>query len=361
MLVAVTLKCGLFNCKPFTRTRTQRAFYRNESTGGVVSGRMSSSGPNMQNIPRMTPDELEDKPHLQGVDIREAFVVDPGYVFVTADMDNMEMVATAALSKDETLISLLKEGRDLHAYLARRAFNVGHTLTDKEFKKQYPGERQMAKPVGFAIVYGGTAYTIMKTLGCSEAEAQKLVDAYFDTFPGVKKFLDETYAKLDAVKQLTYPIYGYVKHMDIPDDDFKAQDPYTYGRYYRAAQRSCQNAIIQGTCAFVIKECIVKIAQDLRAAGLTEDQAQVVLQVHDEIAVLTKEEHAPLVAHIMEKHMNLDLLGVALTATAEIKMSLSKSAPSIPFTPYTPVTTPVTEVSHDQPAAISAEVASLFA
>lgn len=296
---------------------------------GTVSGRMSSHNPNVQNIPRLTPEEVEEKPHLKGIDIRKAFEVDEGYVFVASDYDAMEMAGTAALSGDENLKAQLAAGRDLHSVLARRAFNVGHDLDDKTFKKVYPLERQNAKPVGFAIVYGGNEYTIRNRLGCDEETAQQLYNAYFEEYPGVKKWLDSVYAHLDVHKQIEYPIYGYIKRMDLPDPKLKESDPHAYDAQYKAAQRTCQNALIQGLCAFIVKESLVQIEKELRAAGLTEEDAMVIMQVHDEIICRAKIEHAKLVAEIMDRCMPREINGVKFTAKAEFKRTLSKADPAL--------------------------------
>jgi DNA polymerase I-like protein with 3'-5' exonuclease and polymerase domains len=122
------------------------AFY---NITGTVSGRMSSSNPNIQNIPRLTEDEVEERPHLKGVDIRAAMVADPEYVYVVADYENMEMVATAGQSGDENLKKLLAEKRDMHAFTARTTFKVGLDLDDKAFKKAHSVLRQRAKTVNF--------------------------------------------------------------------------------------------------------------------------------------------------------------------------------------------------------------------
>jgi DNA polymerase I len=181
------------------------------------------------------------------------------------------------------------------------------------------------------MVFGGSVYTIMNRLGVTKEEAQQLYDGYFESFPGVKRWMDEVYQILTDSGQITYPEFGFVKHMDLPPAELELGDPRGYQRQFQAALRTCQNALIQGWCAFVVKKAIVDIERDLRALGLRDQDAQVVLQVHDEIGVLTKREYATQVAEIMSTNMNREFMGVQLTASPEFKRSLSKQAVTIPY------------------------------
>jgi DNA polymerase I-like protein with 3'-5' exonuclease and polymerase domains len=308
----------------------QGRLHTNFNTVGTVSGRMSSSNPNLQNLPRLLPEEVAEKPYLQGIDIRKAFIADPGYVFVSADYASMELVVCAAVSGDPTMRDLLNQGRDLHAYTARYAFKVGLDLDDKAFKERYKDYRQKAKVVNFALIYGGTEYTLVKNFGFSEEEASKLIQGYFEAYPRVKAWMDEVYQELEDKGYVEYPIYGYIKRMDLPKalrrmpkDKWPLvlnNDPEARKQYY-ASLRSCQNALIQGFSAFVVKEAIVQIQQALEAEGL---DAQVIIQVHDEIVVLAREDQAQRVAEIMVEKMERSINGVQLKAEPEIKRTLSK-------------------------------------
>ena len=288
---------------------------------GTVSGRMSSNSPNWQNMPRLLEEELEERPWLEGVDIRAGFEAPPGWVFVDMDYSSMEMVVCAALSQDENMIRLLEEGRDMHAYTARHAFNVGWELTDAEFKKVYKVERQAAKVVNFAIIYGGTEYTLMQRFKYTEDQARALIDGYFKAYPGVKRWMEEVYATLEREGQVRYPEYGYVKRMDIV-----APRTWEERRQYRAALRSCQNALIQGYSAFIVKDAIVQVDRELRRRGL---RAYVAFQIHDEIGCLAPEEEAAEVFDIMRSVMTRDVNGVTLRADGEVKRSMSKNASPI--------------------------------
>lgn len=306
------------------------------NTVGTVSGRMSSSDPNLQNLPRLLPEELADKPYLQGVDIRSAFVADPGYVFVTADYTSMELVVCAAVSGDENMRRLLNEGRDLHAHTAKYAFKVGMDLDDKTFKVQHKDLRQKAKIVNFALIYGGTEYTLIRNFGFSEEEARQLIQGYFEAYPTVKVWMEEVYRQLEEQGYVVYPDYGYVKRMDLPEVLKKAKkeiwpiilnnDPEARRQYY-GALRSCQNALIQGYSAFVVKEAIVRMQERFQKEGL---DAQVIFQVHDEIGVLAAVKDAKRVAQIILEVMERNLNGVLLTAEPEFKRSMSKVEPPIP-------------------------------
>ncbi|ABU96844.1 hypothetical protein [Thermus phage P23-45] len=308
----------------------QGRLHTNFNTVGTVSGRMSSSNPNLQNLPRLLPEEVAEKPYLQGIDIRKAFVADPGYIFVSADYASMELVVCAAVSGDPTMRDLLNQGRDLHAYTARYAFKVGLDLDDKAFKEQYKDYRQKAKVVNFALIYGGTEFTLIKNFGFSEEEAKQLIQGYFEAYPVVKTWMEEVYRELEEKGFVEYPIYGYIKRMDLPQALRKLpkdkwplvlnNDPDARKQYY-ASLRSCQNALIQGFSAFVVKDAIVQMQRAFEAEGL---DAQVIIQVHDEIVVLAKEEHAERVAQIMVEKMEREVNGVLLKAEPEFKRTLSK-------------------------------------
>lgn len=301
------------------------------NTVGTVSGRMSSSDPNLQNLPRLLPEEVAEKPYLQGVDIRKAFEADPGYVFVTADYTSMELVMCAAVSGDETMRDLLNQGRDLHAYTARYAFRVGLDLDDKEFKAKYKDYRQKAKIVNFALIYGGTQYTLVRNFGFTEDEALQLIEGYFKAYPRVKVWMEEVYKELEEKGYVEYPIYGYIKRLDLPEKLRRAMkelwphiiaNDREVSRQYHAALRTCQNALIQGLSAFVVKEAIVEIDRRLKEEGL---DAWVAYQVHDEIGVQANVKHAKRVMEIMLECMVREVNGVKLDAEPELKRTMSKA------------------------------------
>lgn len=233
----------------------------------------------------------------------------------------MEMVVTAALSGDANLKQLVEEGRDLHAYTARHAFNVGWDLDDKAFKAQYPVQRQGAKIVNFALVYGGTEYTLQRNFGYSEAEASQLIEGYFKAYPGVKEWMDSVYAELEDKGFVTYPEYGYIKRMDV-----RSWRNWEEKRQFMGCLRSCQNALIQGYSAWIVKDAIAQMTRRFREEGL---RSFVSFQIHDEIGCLAPEEEARTVFGIMEEVMTRDVQGVQLRVDGEITRTMSKSADNL--------------------------------
>jgi len=289
------------------------------NVAGTVSGRMSSRNPNFQNMPRLLPEELEERPYLQGIDIRQAMVADEGHIFVDFDYTAMEMVVCAALSNDENMRELLNNKRDLHAYTARYAFNVGHDLDDKEFKKQFKIERQNAKIVNFAVIYGGTEWTLQKNFGMSNGEANKLIQGYFQAYPGVDKWMKDTYKTLRTDGYIVYPEYGFIKHLDLPNAPRGSRE---YDRQMAAALRSSQNALIQGYSAYIVKDAIRKMQAIFEKKGM---KSRVLFQVHDEIGVHAPIDEAQEVYDIMHKVMEREVNGVQLRAEGEFKFTMSKS------------------------------------
>jgi DNA polymerase I-like protein with 3'-5' exonuclease and polymerase domains len=291
---------------------------------GTVSGRMSSNNPNFQNIPRLSSEETANSPWLHDIDIRKAFVADPGYVLVDADFVSMEMVVCAALSRDDNMTRLLNEGRDLHCHTARYAFKVGFDLDDATFKKKYKDYRQKAKVVNFAMIYGGTSWTLQKNFGFTEEEAEAAVQGYFEGFPGVKVWMDQVYQELSQKGYVVYPEYGYIKRMDTqPPTNKWDKDA---ARQYRAALRSCQNALIQGYSAFIVKDAIVQLNKAFLEQTL---ESRVAFQVHDEIGVLAPYREAEQVGTLMSSIMTKWLGKVLLTSEVEYKRTMSKNEPSL--------------------------------
>ncbi|MDX2007425.1 MAG: DNA polymerase [Meiothermus sp.] len=296
------------------------------NTVGTVSGRMSSNSPNFQNMPRLLPEEVADMPWLQGIDIRGAFRADPGQVFVMADFNAMEMVVCAALSGDDAMKELLNTGRDLHCHTAKYAFKVDQDMDDKTFKKKHKDLRQKAKIVNFALIYAGTEYTLVRNFGFAENEARQLVAGYFEAYPKVGDWIANVNAELTQKGYVEYPDFGFIKHLDLPENyNPKNRD---HWRQFHGALRSSQNALIQGYSAYVVKEAIVKMTDRFRSAGL---EAQVMIQIHDEVGVSCPVHEAPVVSEIMLECMQRTLNGVLLKAEPELKLTLSKAEEPVAF------------------------------
>jgi len=174
------------------------------------------------------------------------------------------------------------------------------------------------------MIYGGTEWTLVKNFGFSESEAKAAVQGYFEGFPGVKVWMEEVYRQLEERGYVVYPEYGYIKRMDAkkPANTWDKDAM----RQYRAALRTCQNALIQGYSAFIVKEAIVKLHQAFRQAGM---QARVAFQVHDEIGVLAPYAEAEQVAGMMEGIMTRWLGAVKLCSDIEFKRTMSKNEKSL--------------------------------
>ena len=223
---------------------------------GTTTGRFSSSDPNLQNIPTKG----------EGKEIKHGFVAAPGHVFIGSDYAQIELRVLAMLSKDETLIASFVKGDDIHATVASFMFNVpaGEVTSDM---------RRAAKVVNFGILYGMGVSALQKNLGTDRAKATAFYNDYFNAFPSISAYLEETKAGAKAVGYTT-TVFGRRRYFP----SINAGAP-----FLRAfAERMASNAPIQGTAADIIKIAITLIDEDIRAAGLESD-IHLVLQVHDEL------------------------------------------------------------------------------
>ncbi|MGO5239514.1 DNA polymerase I [Parolsenella sp. LCP21S3_E11] len=221
----------------------------------TATGRLSSSNPNLQNIP--TRSEL-------GHRVRTAFKVAPGSVFLACDYSQIELRLLAHLSGDEHLIEAFCEGEDFHAETAARVFGV-------LVSEVTPVMRSRAKAVNFGIVYGQQAYGLSTSLGISRAEAQGMIDRYFAAYPGVRRYLDETVA-LAKRNVWASTMYGRKRH--VPDILARNASLRNFG------ERTAMNHPMQGTAADIIKLAMVAVDARMREEGMT---SKLVLQIHDEL------------------------------------------------------------------------------
>ena len=221
----------------------------------TATGRLSSSNPNLQNIP--TRSEL-------GHRVRTAFKVAPGSVFLACDYSQIELRLLAHLSGDEHLIAAFCEGEDFHAETAARVFGV-------PVSEVTPVMRSRAKAVNFGIVYGQQAYGLSTSLGISRAEAQEMIDRYFAAYPGVRRYLDETVA-LAKRNVWASTMYGRKRH--VPDILARNANLRNFG------ERTAMNHPMQGTAADIIKLAMVAVDARMREEGMT---SKLVLQIHDEL------------------------------------------------------------------------------
>jgi len=237
------------------------------------TGRLSSSEPNLQNIPARGP---------WGARFRRAFIPDKGHFLLAADYSQIELRVLAHLSQDPKLIATFLEDRDVHEETARLVFgeNAGEET------------RRRAKIINFSIVYGTSAFSLAKELGTSVAEAQKFIDRYFGELPGVKAYLDKV---VEEARERGYSetIFGrkrQVPELRMPDRNLQ-----------QAGRRIALNNPIQGSAADLIKEAMLRAAREIEARGL---RTRMILQVHDELVFEVPErersEVEPLVRTAME-------------------------------------------------------------
>lgn len=221
----------------------------------TATGRLSSSDPNLQNIP--TRSEL-------GRTVKTAFSAGEGSVFLAVDYSQIELRLLAHLSGDEHLVRAFNEGEDFHAETAARVFGVS-------VSEVTPDLRSRAKAVNFGIVYGQQAYGLSQSLHISMAEARDMIDRYYEAYPGVRTFLDNVVAR---AKETGYAETMYGRRRHIPE--LKAKNPQLRG----FGERTAMNHPMQGTAADIIKIAMARVSRRLEEEGFA---AHMILQVHDEL------------------------------------------------------------------------------
>ena len=241
----------------------------------TATGRISSTEPNLQNIPvRM---EL-------GREIRKLFVPRKGYLFTDADYSQIELRVLASMSGDENLIEAYREAEDIHAITASKVFGV-------PLAEVTPELRRNAKAVNFGIVYGISAFGLSDNLSISRKEAADYISSYFESYPQVKQFLD---ALVASAKETGYSVTAFGRRRPIPE--LKAAN----FMQRQFGERVAMNAPIQGTAADIIKIAMIRVDRRLRKEGL---KSRLVLQIHDELLVETAPEEQEKVAVLLEEEM----------------------------------------------------------
>ena len=251
------------------------------------TGRLSSSNPNLQNIPIRTE---------QGREIRKAFVAESeDSVMMSADYSQIELRVMAHLSGDEHLCAAFREGRDVHAATAAKIFGV-------PVEEVTADQRRMAKTANFGIMYGISSFGLAQRLGTSRNEAKELIDGYFASFPAIRDFIATT---LDNARRNRYTETLFGRRRYIPDIE-------SHNANLRAlAERNAVNAPIQGTAADIIKIAMIRVDKCLREEGL---KARMVLQIHDELLLEVPMAEIPAVKEILVREMeNVMQLNVPLT------------------------------------------------
>ena len=241
----------------------------------TATGRISSTEPNLQNIPvRM---EL-------GRMIRKVFVPREGFLFLDADYSQIELRVLAHLSGDEQLIRAYREAQDIHQMTASQVFHV-------PFEKVTPLQRRNAKAVNFGIVYGISSFGLSQDLSITRKEAAQYIENYFETYPKIKGYLDGLVAQ---GKELGYVSTMYGRRRPVPELHSSNFMQRSFG------ERVAMNAPIQGTAADIIKIAMNRVHSRLKEEGL---ESRLILQVHDELLIETKEEELGRVSEILEEEM----------------------------------------------------------
>lgn len=243
----------------------------------AATGRLSSSDPNLQNIPIRT--EL-------GREIRRAFVADPGWVLVSADYSQIELRVLAHLSGDERLVEAFRRGEDIHDRTAQAVFGAESGLDRYELRRR-------AKIINYALLYGKTAFTLARDIGVSQSAAQAFIDAYFDRFPGVRRFIDQTLARARETGVVT-TLWG--RRRLVPEITSRN------GQIRAAAERVAVNMPIQGTAADILKRAMIDVHAALAGAPRAR-RARMILTVHDELVFEAPEDAAGEVAALVRTHM----------------------------------------------------------
>ncbi|MGE4658433.1 MAG: DNA polymerase, partial [Gammaproteobacteria bacterium] len=264
----------------------------NPSTGRIhtsyhqavtATGRLSSSRPNLQNIPIRTP---------QGRRIRQAFVAPSGNKLLAADYSQIELRIMAHLSGDQGLSKAFAEDQDIHKATAAEIFSVEHEKVSDE-------QRRSAKAINFGLIYGMSAFGLARQLGIKRKDAQAYVDLYFDRYPDVKRYMDKT---RDQARQQGYVSTVFGRRLYLPEIKSRNHQRRQY------AERSAINAPMQGTAADIIKRAMLHVEHWLKASGA---DIKLIMQVHDELVLEVPEDQADEVskelAQIMESAAELSV------------------------------------------------------
>ena len=253
----------------------------------TATGRLSSSDPNLQNIPVRGED---------GKEIRKAFIPEPGCEFFSADYSQIELRVMAHLSGDENMIEAFREGHDIHAATAAKIYKEDINAVSRD-------QRTKAKRANFGIIYGITVFGLAERLEISRDEAKQLISGYFETFPKVKEYMDKSILEARA-KGYAETLFHRRRYLA----DINSHNATVRG----FAERNAINAPIQGTAADIIKVAMIRIHRRFKAEGI---QSKMILQVHDELNFsVLPEEHEKVERIVMEEMQNAFEMQVPLVA-----------------------------------------------
>ena len=261
---------------------------------GTSTGRLSSSDPNLQNIPIKTED---------GRRIRQAFEAKSGYQLISADYSQIELRVIAHLSKDEGLLNAFEEGQDIHSSTASEVFAV-------DINEVEPDQRRSAKAINFGLIYGISAFGLSKQLGINRNLAAEYMDIYFSRYPGVRKYMNKIKAE---AKKIGYVETLYGRRLYLPE--------ISTGNAIRrqAAERVAINAPVQGTAADIMKKAMLSVNDSLKKQKI---DAKLILQVHDELVVESHEKDTEKVTKILTDSMSK---AAKLSIPLEVEIGIGKN------------------------------------
>ncbi|MFM5849428.1 DNA polymerase I [Aeromonas veronii] len=243
----------------------------------AATGRLSSSDPNLQNIPVR---------NEQGRRIRQAFIPSAGYKLVAADYSQIELRIMAHLSGDKGLLTAFAEGKDIHKATAAEVFGVALDAVTTDM-------RRSAKAINFGLIYGMSAFGLAKQLGIGRAEAQKYMDLYFERYPGVLEYMERTRLQAEA-QGYVETLFG--RRLYLPD--IKSRN----AGLRKAAERAAINAPMQGTAADIIKRAMINVDSWIR--GIEDESIRMLMQVHDELVFEIREEKLEEYTTIIKEKMS---------------------------------------------------------
>ncbi len=246
------------------------------SQTGAVTGRISSSNPNLQNIPIRTE---------EGRRVRNGFIAEKGSVLLSVDYSQIELRIVAHMAEDETMLAAFKAGEDIHATTAAAVYDMELESVTKEMRRH-------AKAINFGLIYGMSAFGLTRSTDLTLAESERFVKAYFEKFPGVKKYLD-------GIRQLAAQ-QGYVETLLGRRRYFPALQGKINQQLKNREEREAINAPIQGTAADIMKIAMLKIPPAIKAAGL---KAKMLLQVHDELVLECPKNEMEKTARLVQETM----------------------------------------------------------
>jgi DNA polymerase I len=252
----------------------------------AATGRLSSSDPNLQNIPIRTP---------EGRRIRQAFIAPPGWVLLAADYSQIELRIMAHLSGDAGLLAAFAEDRDIHQATAAEVFGVPAAQVSQD-------QRRSAKAINFGLIYGMSAFGLARQLGIGRTQAQQYVDLYFARYPGVKRYMDDTREQARS-RGFVETVSG--RRLYLPDIASRNRNLQQY------AERSAINAPMQGTAADIIKRAMIDV--DAWCETQAGDRARLIMQVHDELVL---EVHQDAFAEVS------DAVRTRMVAAAQLRVPL---------------------------------------